>query len=87
MHPRRFVNLRVVLSRRDTRRLTQGYRPEQLVGDMEELFSRTAGPGVEIETKLAGNLWPVLCDPNHLENAMLNLVINARDAMPTGVAC
>jgi signal transduction histidine kinase len=56
----------------------------QLISGMEELFSRTAGPGVEIETKLAGNLWPVLCDPNQLENAVLNLVINARDAMPDG---
>jgi CheY-like chemotaxis protein len=51
---------------------------------MEELFGRTAGPGVEIEIKLASNLWPALCDPNQLENALLNLVINARDAMPNG---
>src|SRR6185295_11500918 len=56
----------------------------KLVSDMEELFRRTAGPGVEIENKLASNLWPVLCDPNQVENAVLNLVINARDAMPDG---
>jgi CheY-like chemotaxis protein len=51
---------------------------------MEELFIRTAGPGIQVETKLATDLWPALCDPNQLENAMLNLVLNARDAMPDG---
>src|ERR1051325_4891595 len=56
----------------------------RLISGMEELFSRTAGPGVEVEIKLASGLWPALCDPNQLENALLNLVINARDAMPDG---
>src|SRR3954453_19379290 len=51
---------------------------------MEELFGRTTGSDVEIEIKLASDLWPALCDPNQLENALLNLVINARDAMPDG---
>jgi signal transduction histidine kinase/CheY-like chemotaxis protein len=55
-----------------------------LVASMEDLFRRTAGPSIEIKTKLATELWPVLCDPNQLENALLNLVINARDAMPDG---
>jgi signal transduction histidine kinase/CheY-like chemotaxis protein len=70
-----------------SRRQTLDPKPtdlNQLVGDMEELFGHTAGPGVEIETELASDLWPVLCDPNQLENAVLNLVINARDAMPDG---
>jgi signal transduction histidine kinase/ActR/RegA family two-component response regulator len=56
----------------------------RLVCGMEDLFSRTVGPGIAVETRLADDLWPVLCDPNQLENALLNLVINARDAMPDG---
>ena len=70
-----------------SRRQTLDPKPtdvNRLVGDMEELFRRTAGPGIEIEIKLASDLWPALCDPNQLENALLNLVINARDAMPNG---
>jgi len=55
-----------------------------LVGGMEDLFRRTVGPSVQIETRLPSELWPSLCDPNQLESALLNLVINARDAMPDG---
>jgi len=56
----------------------------KLVAGVEDLIRRTVGPGVEIETVLAAGLWPCFCDPNQLENAILNLCINARDAMPGG---
>jgi PAS domain S-box-containing protein len=58
--------------------------PNKLIAGTEELVQRTAGPGIEIETVLAIGLWRTLCDPNQLENAILNLCINARDAMPDG---
>ena len=56
----------------------------RLVSTMEELVRRTVGPSIEIETVLAAGLWPCFCDPNQLENTILNLCINARDAMPDG---
>ena len=70
-----------------SRRQTLDPRPisvDGLVNTMTDLFRRTVGPAIQIETRLAGDLWPALCDPNQLENALLNLVINARDAMPNG---
>ncbi len=57
---------------------------KQLVRGMEELIQRTVGPAIEIETVNAAGLWPSLIDPSQLENAVLNLCINARDAMPEG---
>ena len=56
----------------------------KLIAGMEELIQRTGGPGIEIETVFAAGLWPCFCDQNQLENAILNLCINARDAMPDG---
>jgi PAS domain S-box-containing protein len=56
----------------------------RLLTDLVELVQRTVGPGIEVETIAAGGLWPTLVDANQLENAILNLCINARDAMPDG---
>jgi PAS domain S-box-containing protein len=55
-----------------------------LITSMEELLRRTTGPSIQIELGLEAGLWATMCDPNQLENAILNLVINARDAMPDG---
>ena len=51
---------------------------------MEELIRRSVGPQIALEVVTAGGLWPALIDPSQLENAILNLCINARDAMPDG---
>jgi CheY-like chemotaxis protein len=51
---------------------------------MMDLVRRTVGPGIEVKSTLISGLWANLCDPHQLENAILNLCINARDAMPDG---
>ncbi len=56
----------------------------QLVQSMEDLVRRTIGETVQLEVVRAAGLWTTLCDPNQLESAILNLAINARDAMPSG---
>ncbi len=58
----------------------------QLLTMTQELFRRTIGESIQLELQLAAGLWLTRCDPNQLENAVLNLVINARDAMPDGGA-
>ena len=56
----------------------------KLIGGMEDLLRRTMGPNVAMEVVGAGGLWPVRVDGSQLESALLNLCINARDAMPDG---
>ncbi|MEQ1696522.1 MAG: PAS domain S-box protein [Hyphomicrobiaceae bacterium] len=51
---------------------------------LSELLRRTIGEGVDLTTNLAHDLWPARVDPSEIENAILNLAINARDAMPDG---
>lgn len=54
-----------------------------LVLGMEELIARTVGPSIGVQIFTANDLWPALIDPAQLENSLLNLCINARDAMST----
>ncbi|HSU22477.1 MAG TPA: PAS domain S-box protein [Variovorax sp.] len=56
----------------------------RLVAGMEELVRRAIGPAIALEVAGPPGLWPALIDPGQLENALLNLCINARDAMPDG---
>ncbi len=53
----------------------------RVIRDMADLLRRTLGERIEVESVIAGGLWNTLVDPNQLENAILNLAINARDAM------
>jgi len=55
-----------------------------LIHSLEDLLSRTKGDHIELRLRLVDNVWPVSTDVSQLENALLNLVINARDAMPDG---
>ena len=56
----------------------------RVIRDMSDLLRRTLGEHIEVEAVIAGGLWNTLVDPNQVENAILNLAINARDAMPDG---
>ncbi|MFE8646685.1 PAS domain S-box protein [Sphingomonas sp. NCPPB 2930] len=70
-----------------SRRQTLDPKPtsaNRLVQGMEELIRRTVGPEIRTALELEEGLWPTLVDPHQQENALLNLCINARDAMPFG---
>jgi len=56
----------------------------QLVEGMVEMLQRSIGPSIHISVEARGTVWPVTADPNQLELAVLNLALNARDAMPDG---
>ena len=70
-----------------SRRQTLDPKPtdiNRLIAGMEDLIRRTVGPAIEVEVVGAGGLWLTKVDPPQLESALLNLSINARDAMPNG---
>jgi signal transduction histidine kinase len=55
-----------------------------LIGEMQDMLRRTLGERIRLDVLAAGALWLTRCDPNQLDSAILNLAINARDAMPSG---
>jgi PAS domain S-box-containing protein len=57
---------------------------DRLVAGMSELLNRSLGETVKLEVVTSPGLWPVEADPNQMENALINLAVNARDAMPEG---
>lgn len=70
-----------------SRRQTLDPRPvdvNMLMAGMTELIQRTVGPSILVETISAADLWPACVDASQLENAILNLCLNSRDAMPDG---
>jgi PAS domain S-box-containing protein len=70
-----------------SRRQTLAPKPvdvNRLVASMADMIVRAVGPSVELATDFDDGIWMTRCDPNQLESALLNLAINARDAMPAG---
>jgi signal transduction histidine kinase len=56
----------------------------QMIATIGDLLHRSIGEAINLQISSGDDLWPVRCDSNQLESAILNLAINARDAMPDG---
>jgi signal transduction histidine kinase len=79
------INRLLAFSRRQTL-LPRVIEPDKLVLGLEEMLRRTLGPEIKLNLRSGSSKWCVTCDPSQLESALLNLAINARDAMPEGGA-
>ena len=79
----RLTHRLLAFSRRQALQL-KAVDPNALIRGMEELIRRTVGPAIRLELRLGDGKWSAVSDENQLENALLNLAINARDAMPDG---
>jgi signal transduction histidine kinase/CheY-like chemotaxis protein len=77
------INRMLAFSLRQTL-LPRVIEPDKLVVGIEDMLRRTLGPEIELDLHLERGRWSVSCDPSQLESALLNLAINARDAMPQG---
>ena len=80
---KRLTNRLLAFSRRQALQ-PRRVEPDALVRNVAEMIRRTLDPVIRIETTLGDGRWDANCDPNELETAVLNLSINARDAMPQG---
>lgn len=78
------LTARLLAFSRQQQLLPEVLDPSQFVSGMTELLRRTLGENISIETVLGGGLWRTNTDPSQLENVILNLCVNARDAMPEG---
>jgi PAS domain S-box-containing protein len=79
----RLTHQLLALARREVVR-PQALDLDQVISGVTEMLRRTLGEHIEVTTSSAGGLWPVLADPGQMEQVLMNLAVNARDAMPGG---
>jgi signal transduction histidine kinase/CheY-like chemotaxis protein len=80
---KRLTNRLLAFSRRQALQ-PRRVEPDELVRGVAEMIRRTIGPSIRLDIRLRDGRWDAICDPHELESALLNLSINARDAMPEG---
>jgi signal transduction histidine kinase/CheY-like chemotaxis protein len=79
----RLINRMLAFSRRQTL-APRVIEPDRLILGLEEMLRRTLGPDIHLDLRPGHGCWSVVCDSSELESALLNLAVNARDAMPGG---